>query len=231
MKIYETWFCPEESGLSLRGLFRQLQEAASAQSSLMGWGYEQMNGHGCMWVVTRYQVLLDRWPEARERILLRTWPGRTRHGMYLRQYQLLDAAGERIARAGAVWAVVDRQTRRMLQPAQSGVEMPEVSTGEDLPMPPAPGKGMEDRSEDYLVPEEVLDENGHMNNTRYFDLAQRCLEPELTRLREIRAEYASEVLSGDRLTLRWLREEERGLLRGESSRAGTHFRLELRYGK
>lgn len=225
--VFERWEQVPEGGLNLQRLFYLLQEASADQSKGLGWGYEDMLAHGIMWVVTRYQLFLERWPEKGERVLVRTWPGDTRHGMYLRHYQVLDREDRLLLRGCGLWAVVDRESRKMLQPAQSGVLISAVLTGQEGRMPQAPHRREAEQRADYRVPPEVLDGNGHMNNTCYFDLAQRLLELDPGNLREIRAEFAAEGRLGDLLCLSWSKSGESAVLSGESVRAGLHFRLEL----
>ena len=217
-----------ETGLEVSALFYEMQEAAAEQSRLLGWGYEEMKAHGVMWVVTRYQLLLRRWPEPGETVRVLTWPGETRHGMYLRYFRVLDAGEALLAEGSSLWAVVDRESRRMLQPDQSGVEIPALRTGLESRPPMAPKRRETAETGLFTVPADYLDGNGHMNNTRYFDLGQQKLAIPSELLRELRAEFSNEALLGDQLRLGWLKEDGLGYLAGESDRAGACFRMEWR---
>ena len=227
MAVFEREVRVGDRGLAVSGLFYEMQEAAAEQSRLLGWGYEDMKAHGVMWVVTRYQLLLRRWPEPGETVRVLTWPGETRHGMYLRYFRLVKGE-ECLMEGSSLWAVVDRQSRRMLQPNQSGVEIPAQHTGMESRPPMAPKRRETAQTGLFTVPEDYLDGNGHMNNTRYFDLGQQKLDIPREQLIELRAEFANEALLGDVLRLGWLKEEGLGYLAGESDRAGACFRMEWR---
>lgn len=214
-------------GLEVSALFFEMQEAAAEQSRLLGWGYEDMKAHGVMWVVTRYQLQIRRWPAPGETVTVLTWPGDTRHGMYLRYFRVTE--GEELLMEGSsLWAVVDRESRKMLQPSQSGVEIPAEHTGLESRPPMAPKRREAPQTGAFRVPADYLDGNGHMNNTRYFDLGQRELGMAKESLGELRAEFANEALLGDQLRLGRVREEGLGYLSGESDRAGACFRMEWR---
>ena len=164
---------------------------------------------------------------AGETVTVLTWPGDTRHGMYLRYFRVTE--GEELLMEGSsLWAVVDRESRKMLQPSQSGVEIPAEHTGMESRPPMAPKRREAPQTGLFLVPEDYLDGNGHMNNTRYFDLGQRELGMAKERLGELRAEFANEALLGDQLRLGRVLEEGLGYLSGESDRAGACFRMEWR---
>ena len=227
MEIFEQSFRVGAEGLSTRELFFRLQEAANAQCAAYRLTGDDLREKGLMWVVLRYLVRVPRWPEPGETVRVLTWPGETRHGMYLRYFRLVKGE-ECLMEGSSLWAVVDRQSRRMLQPNQSGVEIPAQHTGMESRPPMAPKRRETVETGLFTVPEDYLDGNGHMNNTRYFDLGQQKLDIPREQLIELRAEFANEALLGDVLRLGWLKEEGLGYLAGESDRAGACFRMEWR---
>ena len=72
--------------------------------------------------------------------------------------------------------------------------------------------------------------NGHMNNTRYFDLAQTCIAPEADGLvlKTVRAAFLSEALAGDALTVSWARRDTLWSFSGVKNDAHC-FRLSLEF--
>ena len=105
----------------------------------------------------------------------------------------------------------------MVDPEERQVEFHAETTGMEPPRPGAPTRLIPINETSYTVSEDVLDMNGHMNNTRYFDLAQDLAgkELEVRRIRQIRAVYSNEARLGDRLSVRWGREQEDWLFNGE----------------
>ena len=74
-----------------------------------------------------------------------------------------------------------------------------------------------------------MDLNGHMNNTRYFDLVEDSvgLAAEGRELMGISTEYSSEARLGETLRLSWNRAEDEVYITGESEK--PVFRMTLRY--
>ena len=79
------------------------------------------------------------------------------------------------------------------------------------------------------MPFSYVDLNGHMNNTRYFDLAEDHIPAaaEGRRLKAVSTEYTAEARFRDALTLRWGSEDGRWFMEGLSDR--PCFRLAMEY--
>ena len=227
MEIFEQAYTVPREGLCAGDLFRLIQDVSAAHCRLLGYGEPVMEEKGVMWVIIRHGVEVLRWPAPGEALRVRTWPGPTRHGMCPRWYRIEGPEGELLMTGCAVWSVVDRVSRKMVIPAEHGVEIPPVVTGFESRRPAAPGKLSLTGSADYVVPAAVLDENGHMNNTRYYDLAEELLGTRGRPLAGAVTEYVAEAREGERLLLQWGQEGERFYFTGEHE--GPAFRMELRY--
>ena len=230
MYVYREKRTVPQEGLSAQHLFWLLQEAAGAHSGQLGFGEADMRGLGIMWVVIRYLVKAERWPAAEEELTVETWPGQVRHGMCPRFYRILDAGGAVILTASCLWAVVDRETRQMVPPHERGVVIEPLVTGEEAPLPGTIRRPVTDRETLFTVPEAYLDSNGHMNNTRYFDLAEQCTGFRAAQrgLREVTAEYLNEALCGEQIRVRWGVEGNCCTVVGEKD-SGHVFRMKLQY--
>ena len=229
MEIYEKQLCTPSEGLSTRELFLWLQDIANEQCVDYHLTGADLEKKGLMWVVIRYLVRAPRWPQPGEQLRLQTWPGATRHGMMPRFYRLLDGEGSCIVSGSSVWTVVDRQTRRMVNPDEHGVILEPLVTGLEERRPPAPAKLPMAESTVYTVTEEVLDTNGHMNNTRYYDLAERCIGRTGEHPSRIVTEHQSEIRLGEQMQVSWGQEGERFFLEGVKE--APVFRMELDYAE
>ncbi len=227
MEIFQQNTTVAAEGLSAGALFRLIQEVSAAHCRLLGYGEPVMAELGVMWVIVRHAVEVQRWPAPGEILTVRTWPGPARHGMCPRWYRIEGPEGELLITGCAIWSVVDRHSRKMVIPSERGVEIPPQVTGLETRRPAAPGRLPPARSAEYRVDASVLDENGHMNNTRYYDLAEACLGTAGRPLAYACTEYLAEAREGDLLRLHWGREEDRFCLSGELE--GPAFRMELRY--
>ena len=167
-------------------------------------------------------------PIARPAVSVLKWMDR--HGMMPRFYVLRDEAGETLLAASSVWAVVDRQSRAMVNNEELGVHIDPVETGEEIRLPGAVKKLETTQEKRFRVPAEYLDENGHMNNTFYYSVAEDCLgrDARRDRLLEIGTEHVSEALCGEELLLRWTESEALGYVTGSFGDKPI-FRMNLKY--
>ena len=211
-------------------LFELMQEASIRHTEELGMGREMTLDRGLLWVVTHQQAEIGRLPEYDERITLESWPGKTLHLLFPRYYRVLDEGGNVLLRASALWALVDQNTRRMVFPDRYGVAIDGVVTGHEIALPSTPRKAEGDRISRFVVPFSHLDLNGHMNNTRYFDLAEDRIPAaaEGLPLRRIEVEYASEARLGDELLITL--EDIPGGCRISGDTEKKIFRMEFQYG-
>ena len=229
MEIYEKELSAPAEGLSTRELFLWLQDIANEQCLGYRLTGDDLKEKGLMWVVVRYLVRAPRWPEPGQSLRLQTWPGQTRHGMMPRYYRLLDDKGNCLISGSSVWTVVDRETRKMVNPEEHGVILEALVTGLEERRPPAPARLETRQSREYTVTADVLDANGHMNNTRYYDLAEGCIGRRGDAPRRIVTEHQSEIRLHESMRVSWGREGERYYIEG--SNESPVFRMELDYGE
>ena len=265
MQIYEKKFKLKSSDVDMNRrlrtsvLFSMLQEAAIAHTEALGMGREKTLDRGLLWIVTMQRAEIARMPEYDEEIVLRSWPGDSLHLIFPRYFSLTTAAGEPLLKASSLWSLIDANTRSLIFPEKFGIEIPGVRTGDEIPMPSAirplsPAKAQpaagESTARTFTVPYSCVDLNGHMNNTRYFDLAEdlifdmissaeqtgtegakgqtgtdsgagRSLFPKL-----ICTEFAKEVRLGDELKLSCTRQGSNFLVTGSTAKPCFKMRIE-----
>ena len=130
------------------------------------------------------------------------------HVLFPRHYALKDASGEVLVRGSAFWTIVDTNTRQMARPEDHGVVIGGVVTGDEIELPRLIRSEDCRRADSLTVPFSYCDLNGHMNNTRYLDVAEDRLAgaAEGWELAGLSIEYARELRFGDALEVR-LRED------------------------
>ncbi len=202
MEIYKKEFQLGER-LSTAELFWMLQEVSTEHCQIMGFGMDLMGPKGLIWVVARHKLEVKRYPQSNERVRIETWPAPARHGLFPRHYEMYGADGELLLSASALWTLVDINTRRMIKPESYGIEVPGFLTGREQGNPKSPEKLPQDRVVEFVVPQEYLDNNGHMNNTKYYQLSEESIGDAIKgkTLSRIATEYASEALLGDKLKI------------------------------
>lgn len=212
-------------------LFELLQEASIRHTEQLGMGRDKTLDKGILWIVGLQRAEIRRMPVYDEQIVLKSWPGKTMHLFFPRYYQMETASGELLLRASALWTLVDEKTRKVVFPEKYGVIIEGEFTGEEIGLPASPRRMDTVESVPFRVPFSYVDLNGHMNNTRYFDLAEDCIPAsrEGRPLRLIQTEYVSEAKLGDPLQVRWGCDGGVFYLLGECEK--PVFRMRLEYGE
>ena len=160
---------------------------------------------------------------------MRTWPGETMHLIFPRYYEILSSAGETLVRASALWSLMDTATRTAAFPDENGIEIPGTVTGSEVPYLARLEPLETPNSVSFTVPYSYVDLNGHMNNTRYFDLAEDVsgAPNDGKILREIRTEYMAEARLNETVEVAW--GEKNGLYYVNGTGSHPCFKMNLRY--
>ena len=210
-------------------LFELLQTLSIRHTEELGMGRGKTLDKGLLWVIARQYVLIARMPEYDERITLRSWPGATMRVLFPRYYEILSQSGETLVRGSAVWSLMDAKERTAAFPDEHGVEIAGVDTGRELPYLTKLRTLDTPNHFDFTVPYSYVDLNGHMNNTRYFDLAEDRLPAAKAGklLREIHTEYSAEAKLGATLHVAWGEEDGTYYVNGTTDR--LCFKMSLAY--
>ena len=210
-------------------LFELLQTLSIRHTEELGMGRDKTLDRGLLWVIARQYVVIDRMPVYDERITLRSWPGETMRVLFPRYYEILSQNGETLARGSAVWSLMDAKERTTAFPDEYGVEIAGVETGRELPYLTRVKPLETPNHFDFTVPYSYVDLNGHMNNTRYFDLVEDRLPAAKAGkiLREIHAEYSAEAKRDAVLHVAW--GEENGQYYVNGSAEHPCFKMSLTY--
>ena len=212
-------------------LFTLMQAASIRHTEALGVGRERTLDRGLLWVVARQRAEIARMPAYGERITLRTWPGATMHVLFPRYYELLSDGGETLVRGSALWSLIDVRSRSTAFPEEYGVEIPGVETGRELPCLARLRLLETPERFTFRVPYSYVDLNGHMNNTRYFDLVEDSLPAAAAGklLREAQVEYHAEARLGAALDVRW--GGEGGYYYIDAATEQSCFRMGLSYAE
>lgn len=215
--------------LRLSTLFALLQNASIRHTEQLGVGRDKTLDKGLLWVVARQFLSVERMPVYDEQVTLRTWPGSMMRVLFPRYYELLDQNGKALVRGSAVWSLMDRRTRATAFPDEYGIEIPGAETGREPPCLTRLHTLPTPNHRTFTVPYSYVDLNGHMNNTRYFDMVEDLLPAVKSGklLREVHVEYCAEARLDDTLDIAW--GEDKGLYYVNGTEAHPCFRMNLLY--
>ena len=202
--------------LKLSALLYLVQEAAGTHADLLGADWDRLQEKGLFWAILRHRIQVERLPKAGDTITLETWPLPTSRVAYPRATAAYDDAGNLLFRTTAIWILMDRESRTMVLPGKSGVEVLGALRGDELPAPGSIVPAQLPNSCCRTVTDGDLDRNDHMNNARYLDWVQELL-PEGSVPREMNLAYLAEAIKGQTLTLHW-EQDPAGFFRLEACR-------------
>ena len=187
-------------------ILRFAQDAAGSHCFQLGTDWDSMAAKGVFWAVIRQRLEVTRLPRVGETVTVRTWPMPTTRVAYPRATVGLDEAGNELFKVMSLWVIMDMQTRAMIRPDKSGVDVEGIVLGGELPAPA--GLNFKDLPNETLrtVGFTELDINGHMNNTRYLDWLCDLLPSGYHGEHPMKAVtvcYLSEALEGQQVALHW----------------------------
>ena len=196
--------CDRYGRLKPSAILWMVQEIAGRHCLQLGLDWDSLAKRGMFWAIIRHRVHIQRLPEKNETIRIETWPMPTTRVAYPRNVVAFDEAGNELWRSMSLWVLMDMESRAMILPGKSGVEVCSVLHGDELPTPgslsPATLSGCLERTVRFTD----LDINGHMNNCRYLDWAADLLPSqfhEAHAIQDFTLGYLSEAREGDSLQI------------------------------
>lgn len=188
----------EDKKLTLDGIINYFQDCSTFQSEELQVGVERLEALQRVWVLSSWQIVIDRYPALCEKIRISTWPYQFQGFLGWRNFTMTDGDGKLLAWANSLWTFLDTQTGR---PARVPEEIEKAYTLEEkldmeyasrkVPMP-AEGKA----GEPFSVQKHHLDTNHHVNNGQYVLMAQEYL-PKDFKVGQMRAEYKKQAVLND----------------------------------
>ena len=180
-------------------LARMLQETAWQHASRLGWGLVNRGVGELFWVLSRLRMRIDRYPVWGEELTIRTWPVGTEKILAVRDFALLDSAGDTMGQATSGWLMVDGSTGRPTRPAPllEGVTVSPSQYDGDLARLPALADG--ELSDPAPARYHDIDQYRHVNNTAYLEWMIDAVADgaDLPEIRRLGIDFIKETLLGE----------------------------------
>lgn len=205
-----TCHCDMQGRWRPSAILEAMQEAAGTHAELLGCGRDRLLSDNIVWIISRVELHMDRYPAIGERVTVETFPMPCRRCFFPRYFVFRDALGNTLGCAGTLWVLLDLTTRRMTAP-QSVAEC--IPNNADL-MPPLPLPHTVPRTDGTVqtllrtAAYSDLDVNAHVNNARYADWLSDALGTAVMRqycLRTLHINYAAEVLPDAEIEMQLVR--------------------------
>lgn len=190
----------ENGCLTLPGILNYFQDCSTFQSESLGRGINALKTRNRVWVLSFWQVVVDRYPEMGETVKTSTWPYDFRMFMGSRNFTMDTIDGEHLAWANSIWSYLEIESGKPAKLTEEDVKG--YVSEEKLDMEYASRKIALPKEfitkEPFLIQKHHLDTNHHVNNCQYISMAADYL-PEGFCIHEMRAEYKKQVFLGELL--------------------------------
>ena len=187
-----------DGNLTIESLLNYFQDCTTFHSEDIGLGVDYLNELHMIWMLSSWQICVNRYPHLCERIVIGTAPYEFRGFIGCRNFEMKTKEGEVLAYANSIWSLMDIQKMTPAKPNELMLEG--YALEERYPMEYAPRKiTVPDGGKDvdpFTVKQYHLDTNNHVNNGQYVRMAMDCI-PKNFCIRQLRAEYKSQAKLGD----------------------------------
>ena len=187
-----------EGRLTLNALLNYFQDCSTFHSEDVGLGIGYMKEIGQVWVLSAWQIVVNRYPQLGEKVRIVTLPYELKAFLGYRNFAMLDEKGEYIAKANSLWSLLDVTTGKPVivnEAMRKG-----YVADEKLDMDYAPRKITVPEGgqllESIVVKKHHLDTNHHVNNGQYVNIAMEYLPDDFV-IRQMRAEYKQQARLND----------------------------------
>lgn len=204
LKAYE---CDFNQELKPHAFFQHMSQAAGEHAARLGVGFDAFLARNLFWVHARMKIRFFRFPRLGDTVTLRTWPKTIQQKLFfVRDFEVLDANGQRLAAATSAWLVIDAVTRKLVPPHTLDLSLPRHSdrSGLDEPLErlrcPAEGEERLCVRAGYAA----VDPLGHVNNSRYVEWICDSFPIETFRQNKLdwlQINYDHEVLPGEEVVV------------------------------
>ncbi len=191
-------------------LSRYFQQIAGEHLDSLGLTYNDTREKKCVFVITRMKSVFYKPIKRYDEIVIKTSSRGIKGAVFTRDYSVLRGT-ELVAEASSQWALIDIDSRRICRPS---VYAEYFTSNEALCSFTDIKKCVFDKPFEneylYKVVFFDIDENRHMNNTRYTDICLDAIgglsEGEL--IREVSVDFLSEAKLGDTLSIKFVKNAE-----------------------
>ncbi len=195
-----------DAKLSYLGMMNYLQDCSTFQSEDAGVGVRFLKSVNKAWLLTSWNIEIERRPELGEEIVIATWPYDFK-GIYgYRNFSIKDESGNMLVKADSLWFLYDtandipiRVTEEDEAPygvCEPRLDIEKLSRKISLP-------DVMYEAARLHVSRHQIDTNLHVNNAQYIDMVREAL-PESAAGKEItgiRAEYRKAAVLGDEIVI------------------------------
>lgn len=184
--------------MDLSSIINYFQDCSTFQSEDVGVGMDYLQERNQAWLLSSWQIIVNRYPKLGENIKIGTWPYDFKSMYGFRNFIIYDENDAVVSIANSIWVLIDTKTGRPQKVLPEYVEA--YGHGEPFPMEYADRKITLPETlcseSPFQVVKANIDTNNHVNNCQYIQMAEEYL-PESFTIYQMRADYRRSALLGD----------------------------------
>lgn len=193
-------------------IFDYFQIMAGIHGEEVGVGFEAMNARNCHWVITKNKYRILKYPNASDKIIVRTWPIEPGRADFDRAYQILDCNNEVLIEGKNKWCAIDADTKRIVRSSNiqlNGEYVTDITS--DIEFERTPNIKKEDMNYQfsYQVRMSGLDHYHHLNNAKYGEIFLDALDLSNKRIKEMQINNMNEAKLGVKIYIYTLETDNR----------------------
>lgn len=184
--------------MNVSSIINYFQDCSNFQSDSLGVGISELTKRSRVWILSSWQLMINRYPTLGEPITIGTWPYDYK-GMYgYRNFILYDEKKEVAAVANSIWVLMDTKLNRPVKITEEDYQAYQNE----------PAYQMEYAERKIIVPKDLtslppftvmpsyIDVLNHVNNAQYIRMASDYVD-ENFQINQMRADYRKSALLGD----------------------------------
>lgn len=196
--------------MTLPALINYFQDSSTFHSEELGLGMGRLKVEKKAWVLSYWQVIVERYPKFGEEITVGTFATEFK-GLYgNRNFYMKDSSGTRTACANSIWVFMDLEKGCPARPEPEQIEPYGTQPPLDMPYEgrkiAIPAKCGDMPA--FPVRKYHIDTNEHVNNCQYVQMALEAV-PRETTVRQLRVDYKRSAVLGDMIFPRLAEEDGR----------------------
>lgn len=174
---------------------------------------------GYLWVISRLSLHIASLPIYDEDIIIESFALTRMRNFFLRGYRLLSSKGEVLVTGEGIWALIDKETRKIIDPVTNKIRirqahLPPRYSPSDFSFMPFSISSIQKQVK-RQVNESELDINNHLTNTRYGDwFIDEIGENTYLRAKQLTIAFYQEATLGETISLEVKKDEGRVIFLG-----------------
>lgn len=179
-------------------LMKYIQAAAQMQLTENGMSYDNLKARDRAFILSRIRLEFYEPIYSYDKLVAHTFPCISRGYSFLRCYGLYKD-GVTVGRAISIWALIDTKNRGLVKVSDFDLNLPTYEPWENLALSHIKLPSSMKKVGIYTVAYSDLDQNKHINNTKYADIFANFLPLDKKRIDAMTINYMNEAKYRDTL--------------------------------